>query len=99
MVSVWASTANGTATLAHMLDMTERAAAAVVQMQTAAHRFNPNARIRLAPEGAGVAFGLTETAEPGDQELDMDGMVLLVAAGLDGVIDIGEHNAPVMTGG
>jgi hypothetical protein len=76
-----------------MLDITERAAAAVIQMQTAAQRFNPSAQIRLARD---VTFALTEAAEPGDQELDCGGTVLLVAAGIDGVIDIGEHNAPVM---
>jgi hypothetical protein len=43
-----------------------------------------------------VAFALTETAEPGDSELDCGGTVLLVAEGLDGIIDIGEHNAPVI---
>jgi len=76
-----------------MLDITERAAAAVIQMQTAAQRFNPHARIRLSSD---LAFALTETAEPGDHELDCGGTVLLVAAGFDGVIDIGEHNAPVV---
>jgi hypothetical protein len=81
------------ARLARMLDITERAAAAVIQMEAAAQRFNPSARIRLTPE---VTFALTEAAEPGDQEVDCSGTVLLVAAGIGGVIDVGEHNAPVM---
>jgi hypothetical protein len=79
-----------------MIDITERAAAAVLQMQEAALRFNADARIRLGSAASGVAFALTEVAEPGDSELECGGTVLLVAEGLDGVIDIGEHNAPVM---
>ena len=79
-----------------MLDITERAAAAVLQMASAAKRFNPGALIRLAPGGSGVAFGLTETAEPGDRELNCEGAILLVAAGIEGVIDIGEHNDPAI---
>jgi hypothetical protein len=79
-----------------MIDITERAAAAVLQMQTAAQRFNPDARIRLSSAATGVAFALTEVAEVGDSELDCGGTVLLVAEGLEGIIDIGEHNAPVM---
>lgn len=79
-----------------MLDITERAAAAVIQMQVAAKRFNAAARIRIDPQDSGVAFALTETAEADDQELDCRGTILLVAAGLNGTIDIGEHNAPVM---
>jgi hypothetical protein len=79
-----------------MLDITERAAAAVIQMESAARRFNPQARIRLGVQDAGVTFALAETPEAGDRELDCGGTVLLVAEGLDGVIDIGEHNAPIM---
>ena len=79
-----------------MLDITERAAAAVIQMQEAAQRFNAAARIRIDPQDSGVSFALTEAAEADDQELDCGGTILLVASGLDGIIDIGEHNAPVM---
>jgi Fe-S cluster assembly iron-binding protein IscA len=79
-----------------MIDITERASAAVIQMAAAARGFDPTARIRLSGGTSGVAFGLTDVAESGDQELDCGGVVLLIEAGLDGIIDIGEHNAPVL---
>ncbi|MEP7059085.1 MAG: hypothetical protein ABI828_00015 [Actinomycetota bacterium] len=79
-----------------MLDITERAAAVVHQSEQAARRFNPNARIRLVPTGGGVAFAFTDSADPTDAELDCLGTLLLVTEGIEGTIDIGEHNAPVL---
>lgn len=79
-----------------MLDITERAAAVVRQSQEAARRFNPDARIRLIRAAAGLAFELTDVADAADTELDCLGTALLVAEGIDGTIDTGDHNAPVL---
>ena len=79
-----------------MLDITERAAGVVRQSAEAARRFNPDARIRLIRAAAGLAFELTDERDPTDVELDCRGAMLLVAADIDGTIDTGDHNAPVL---
>lgn len=79
-----------------MLDITERAAAVVRQSHEAAARFNPDVKIRLVRTSGGLAFAFTDVADPTDGELDCLGTVLLVEEGIDGTIDIGEHNAPVL---
>ncbi len=79
-----------------MLDITERAAAVVSQSAQAARRFNPDARIRLIRAAAGLAFEFTDVVDATDTELDCLGAVLLVAEGIDGTIDTGDHNAPVL---
>ena len=82
-----------------MITLTERAAEAVAAAETAARRFNPAARVRLARDatGGGVRFELVEGPEPGDATMTEDRFTLLVAHGLDGVLDTGEHNAPFLT--
>lgn len=77
--------------------MTGRAAEVVSQALAAARRFDPDARIRLVREGPGVRFELTDHASPGDTEVTCEDAVLLVSAGLDGMLDTGEHNAPILT--
>jgi hypothetical protein len=79
-----------------MLDITQRAAAVVHQSQEAAARFNRDVKIRLVRAGGGLAFAFTDEAESTDTELDCLGTVLLVEEGIDGTIDIGDHNAPVL---
>jgi Fe-S cluster assembly iron-binding protein IscA len=79
-----------------MLDITERAAAVVHQSQEAASRFNPDVRIRVVRAGTGLAFAFTDAADPTDRELDCLGTLLLVEASIEGTIDIGEHNTPVL---
>ena len=79
-----------------MIEVTERAAGVVAQALAAARRFNPGARIRLAREGEGVLFEFTDHASPGDTEVPCEDAVLLVESGLHGVLDTGDHNAPVL---
>lgn len=79
-----------------MIQVTDRAAAVVAQSLAAAQRFNPGVKIRLAREGAGVRFAFCDRAEPGDTEVACEDSSLLVEAGLRGVLDTGDHNAPTL---
>ena len=79
-----------------MIHPTERAIEAVEQAQAAARRFDPDARIRLVRAGAGVAFALADGPLPGDVEVPCGDAVLLAEAGLDGTLDTGDHQAPVV---
>jgi len=57
--------------------------------EIAARRFNPEARVRLVPDGAGVRFELTDGSAPGDTVVHHDaGFTLFVAPGLVGMIDV-----------
>jgi len=57
----------------------------------ASARFNPDARIRLQRAGGeGVEFALTDQAEPGDALVEEEGFVLLIEAGLEGIVDVVE---------
>ena len=77
-----------------MLEFTDRAAEALARSDTAARRFNPDARVRLVLQGSSLRSELVDTAEPGDVTLDDDrGFTVLVAAGIDGRVDAGEHDA------
>ena len=79
-----------------MLELTERAIDAVVQAETAARRFDPAARVRLARDGAGMRLELCHAPEPGDEPVDCAGTILLVERGIEGVLDVGDHNLPVL---
>jgi hypothetical protein len=57
---------------------------------SAARRFNPDARIRLVRDGAGVRFELTDAPDPSDAAVDRGGFTLLVQEGLDGIVDVVE---------
>ena len=56
-------------------------------------RFNEDARIRVRRQGDGVTFELTDAPSPGDSVVPGEGFELLVAEGLDGTVDAGEHGA------
>ncbi len=67
-----------------------------MQAQRAARRFDPDARIRLVRGQAGVSFALADGPGPGDVEVPCGEAALLAEADLDGILDTGEHNAPVL---
>lgn len=77
-----------------MIELTDNARDALAASATAARRFNPAASLRLSgsPE-LGVRSELVDAPSDGDLELLVDGLTLFVAQGLDGVVDVGEHNA------
>ena len=72
------------------LEFTDWARDILGRSQEAARRFNPRARIRLLVEDGAMEARLTEEAEPDDVEVDVDGVTVLVAAGIEGLVDIEE---------
>ena len=78
-----------------MVELTDRAVDALARSDAAARRFNPDARVRLAagPSGDIVAV-LTDRAEVDDTVVRHDASFeIFVAAGIDGLIDAGDHDA------
>lgn len=76
-----------------MIRFTERAREVLEAAERAARRFDPEARVRLLRSDDGsVAFVLTNEAGPDDEIVDGDGFAVVVAQGLEGVVDAGEHN-------
>lgn len=74
-----------------MVEFTEWATDILRRSHEAARRFDPNATLRVARGGdGGVAFALTDVREEGDLLVHGDGFDLLVAEGLDGVVDVVE---------
>ena len=73
-----------------MLEVTEWATDILGRAQAAARRFNPNARIRLTRVDDRVQAVLAEGALPGDQEVEIGDMTLLVEDGLEGLLDVEE---------
>lgn len=80
-----------------MIQVTERAAAAVAQAEAAARRFNPEVRVRLVRADAGVRFEFTDEPSDGDDEVPCEAAMLYVEPGLEGTLDTGDHNVPVLT--
>ncbi len=72
------------------LEFTDWARDILGRSQEAARRFNPRARIRLVLEDGAMEARLTEAAEPDDIEVDVDGVAVLVAGGIKGLVDIEE---------
>jgi hypothetical protein len=73
-----------------MIGFTEWAVDILSKAEGAARRLNPDARIRLVRDGAGVRFDLTDEPEPTDVVVDRAGFTLFVQQGLDGVVDVVE---------
>jgi Fe-S cluster assembly iron-binding protein IscA len=79
-----------------MIEVTERAATAVAQAEAAARRFNPEVRVRLVRSDGGVRFEFTDEPPEGDDEVPCEAAMLYVEPGLEGTLDTGDHNAPVL---
>jgi hypothetical protein len=79
-----------------MLEITEWAKDILRKSQSAAARFNPDAKVRLARGPGGVQSQLTDAPAPDDAEIDLGGATLYVQAGLDGLIDIEEPHDRVV---
>lgn len=73
-----------------MIEFTEWATEILQKSQSAASRFNPDARIRLARVGGQVQAVLTDRPEEGDVPVVVGEMTLLVEPGLSGMVDIEE---------
>ncbi len=75
-----------------MVELTPRAHDALLVSQNAARRFDPEAHIRLTPNGATVRAVLASQPEPGDAILEVGALRIFVAPGITGTVDAGEHN-------
>ena len=73
-----------------MISFTDWAIEILSKAETAARRFNPEARIRVMRDGASVRFELTDEPEPSDAVVDRDGFTLFVQDGLEGLVDVEE---------
>lgn len=77
--------------LPRVLTFTDWAIDILSRADTAARRFNPDARVRIVRDTAGVRFELTDGASPGDVVVEHpSGFTLLVEEGLEGTVDVVE---------
>ena len=74
------------------VNFTDGARAALVRADAAARRLNADARVRLALAGGTLVSTLTDAPEDDDVTLEVDGAQVFLAAGIDGLIDVGEHD-------
>jgi hypothetical protein len=72
------------------IGFTEWATDILHRTHEAARRLNPDATVRLARAGEGVAFTLTDEREPSDTLVHGEGFELLVQQGLEGTVDVVE---------
>lgn len=74
-----------------MISCSPRAVELLRTAEQAARRFDPDARIRLVPDGAGVRFELADGPHADDEVVEHDaGFTLFVAAGIAGTVDVAE---------
>jgi hypothetical protein len=76
-----------------VIGLTPRATDALRAADAAARRFNPDARIRLRRDGAGVTADLTEVPGPGESAVSIEGIDMVVGDDLAGTLDADDHNA------
>jgi hypothetical protein len=84
-------------TMRLVIQITSGAREALRASVAAATRFDPDARIRLAADATdGVRADLVHAGEPGDDELTLEDLSVLVDPTLQGTVDTGDHNAFVL---
>jgi hypothetical protein len=78
-----------------VVTFTQRAREALERSAAAARRLNPAALVRIAPDGRrGVQAELTDGVRTSDELVEvMPGTTVIVARGVSGLIDAGEHDA------
>ena len=79
-----------------MLELTDWAKDILRRSDTAARRFNPDARVRLARVAGAVQATLTDEPAPDDQVIELDGVTIFAEAGLAGLVDIEEPHDRVV---
>lgn len=72
------------------LEFTDWARDILRRSHEAARRFAPDARVRLARAGGGMEATFTDAAQPGDREVPVGEITILVEEGLEGLVDIEE---------
>ena len=73
-----------------MIEFTEWASDILRRSHEAARRLNPNATLRVSRSDGAVAFALSDERQEGDVLVHGDGFDLLVAEGIDGIVDVVE---------
>jgi hypothetical protein len=74
-----------------VLGFTEWAIEILSRADTAARRFNPDAKLRVVRDGDGVRFELSEGSQATDTVVDHpSGFTLFVQEGLEGTVDVVE---------
>jgi hypothetical protein len=73
-----------------VIEFTDWASDILRRSHEAARRLNPNATLRVSRSNGSVAFALTDERQEGDVLVHGDGFDLLVAEGIEGVVDVVE---------
>jgi hypothetical protein len=73
-----------------MIEFTDWAIDILQRAQSAAARFDPKARVRLARTAAGVEAMLVHDPEPEDTEVPAGDIAIFLEEGLQGLVDIEE---------
>ena len=72
------------------LEFTDWATDILRRSHEAARRFAPDARVRLARTDGGMEATFTDAPQPGDREIEVGEIAILVEEGLEGLVDIEE---------
>lgn len=74
-----------------MIEFTDWAVDILARADSAARRFNPEARLRLLDDGPTVRFELVDEPVSGDETIEHEGgFTLYVEPGLEGIVDVVE---------
>jgi hypothetical protein len=73
-----------------VIEFTDWARDILTRSHQASRRFNPDAKIRLGRTSSGVQALLAEQPLPQDQVIELEGFVLYVEEGLEGLVDVEE---------
>jgi hypothetical protein len=73
-----------------MIEFTDWAKDILGRAQSAARRFDPDVRIRLARVGGTIQATLTDAPAADDLEVEVGEMTLFVEHGLEGLVDVEE---------
>ncbi|MFN8232060.1 MAG: hypothetical protein U0V56_00775 [Actinomycetota bacterium] len=71
-----------------MIAISERAREILTRAAASARRSDPEARIRIARDGAGIRSGFAHAPELGDRVIEDADVTVFVEDGLEGTIDV-----------
>ena len=75
-----------------MIEVSPRAREVLARASASARRFDPDARIRIVRDGAGIRSGFAHAPEAGDHVIDDGEVVVFVESGLSGIVDVTESH-------
>jgi hypothetical protein len=73
-----------------VIEITDWARDILARSHQAARRFHPSATIRLARIGGRVEAAFADSAQTGDQPIDLGDFTVFAQAGLEGLVDVEE---------